>query len=369
MNVLVRNVPLSVLTAVCLFGVQSSHGQTSVTTNPVGYVQLTCTASSDTVVAVPFTQPAAFVGTVASVSGSTVTVSGTASWTTNQFVYSGSGSSTYYAQMGPYSSGTDPLDGSYFTIASNGTNTLTLSLNGGSISSVPAGSTVTVYPYWTLGTVFPPSASGTAFIPTTSALFTQTVIYVPAYSGTGINLASPTAYFFYQGAWCLTTGSLGADYNDTVLPPDGYVTVRNPGSVTTVTTMGSVPMGNLMVPLATNATIPQDNFVSIARPVATTLNNLGLISSGAFTPTTNSLFTQDELLLFSGTQTGINNAPGSGGIYYYYIGSSGTGWRLTTDALTTDHGNDTIPAGVGFIIRKVGTGNGATAFWQNPPSY
>ena len=242
-------------------------------------------------------------------------------------------------------------------------------MNGDTISGVPVGSAVSVIPYWTLGTVFPASASGTAFVATTSALYPQTLIYVPAYSGTGINLAAPTSYFFYQGVWCSSSGVLGTSYSDTTLIPDGYVTVRNPGINTSVTTMGTVPMGNLTIPLATNASLQQDNFVSIGRPVPTSLNNLGLISSGAFVPTTNPLDVQDELLLFSGTQSGINNAPGTGGVYFYYMGTSGTGWRLSSDVLTSDHGNDAIPAAAGFIIRKVATGNGHTVFWQNSPTY
>ncbi|HEX4083803.1 MAG TPA: TIGR02597 family protein [Chthoniobacteraceae bacterium] len=367
MSVPVRLFPRLLFAAALLLAAHNSKAQTSVATNPVGYVQLTCTAASDTTVAVPFTQPAAFVGTIAAISGSTVTVNGTASWTANQYVYSGSGSSTYYAQMGPYSSGTDPMDGSYFTVVSNGTNTLTLSLNGGSLSAVPAGSTITIYPYWTLATVFPPNESGTDFIASTSPLSHQTQVLIPNYTGTGANLSPTETYFFYNSAWRLVGDSISNSHNDDVLIPDGYVIVRNPSATTTLTTMGNVLTGNLTIPLATEASIAQDNFVSICRPIDTTLNNLDLISAGAFTVSTSPLAHQDLLLLTSNTNVGFNKSPTS--TYFYYVGTSGTGWRLVGDSISNDHGNDVVPAGTGCIIRKVATNNGNTVFWQNSPSY
>ncbi|MGA3172339.1 MAG: TIGR02597 family protein [Chthoniobacteraceae bacterium] len=373
MNASVRSVPLLplllVLTVAGVLAVQQLSAQTTVSTNPVGYNQVACTGSSDTIVSVPFTQPASYVGLIASVSGSTVTVSGTAGWTANQFVYSGSGSSTYYAQMGPGSSGTDPLDGSFYTVASNGTNALTLDLNGDNISSVPAGSTITIYPYWTLGTVFPPSESGTYFVASQSPGNKGTEILIPAYSGTGINLAAPSTYYFYNNQWCLVGDLTTNSHNNDILIPDGYMVIRNPTSVagTTLTAMGTVPMGNFMIPLATDTNTEQDNFVSICRPIGTTLNQLGLGGTPAFTSSPSPGQHQDELLVTSTGQTGVNIAPNM--TYYYLASVSGTGWRLVGDLSTNDHGSDVVSPGSGFIVRKVSTNNGATAFWQNPASY
>jgi uncharacterized protein (TIGR02597 family) len=368
MNVSVRRFPLYILAAAGLITAHESRAQTtSVATNPVGYVQVTCTAASDTVVSVPFIQPAAYVGQIASVSGSTVTISGTSGWTANQFVYSGSGSSTYYAQMGPCSSGTNPKDGCYYTVVSNGANTLTLALNGDNISTVPVGSTISVIPYWTLGTVFPPSASGTAFIASTSPVVRQTQIFLPNYSAAGDYLSTSATYFYYNGAWRLVGDLVTNSHNDDVLIPDGYVTVRNPSATTTLTTMGNVQTGNFMIPLDTLTSGPQDNAVGICRPVDTSLNNLGLISSGAFTPSTSPVVRNDQIFLVSNTSAGLYKSATA--TYFYYMGTSGTGWRLVGDLITNDHGSDVIPAGTGFTIRKVATSGGATAFWQNPPTY
>jgi uncharacterized protein (TIGR02597 family) len=244
-----------------------------------------------------------------------------------------------------------------------------VSLNGASLNNLTAGSTVSVIPYWTFGTVFPPSASGTAFIASTSPLVRQTQVFVPNYSGTGDYLGPAATYFFYSGHWCLVGDSVSNSHNNDILIPDGYVTVRNPASAgtTTLTTMGNVLTGNFTIPLATNTSGPQDNAVGICRPVDTSLNNLGLISSGAFTPSTSALVRQDQIFLVSNTEAGLYK--GATATYFYYVGTSGTGWRLVGDSIINDHGNDVIPAGTGFTIRKVATGNGATAFWQNPPTY
>jgi len=366
MNSPVRRLLLFIMAMACIIVARESGAQT-ISSNAVGYVQLTCTAASDTTLAVPFTQPAATVGLIALVSGSTVTVSGTAGWTSNQFVYSGSGSSTYYVQLGPCGSGTDPKDGSYYTIASNGANTLTLELNGDDISSVPAGCTLTVYPYWTLATVFPPSTSGTSFIASTSPLFRQTQILVPNASGAGINLATAATYYFYNGAWRLAGDSVSNSHNDDILIPDSYVTVRNPSGTTTLMTKGNVQSGNFTIPLATEASGAQDNFVGICRPIDTSLNDLALATSGAFTSSTSGQTLQDQILLISNTTAAINKSASA--TYFYYTGTSGTGWRLFGDSITNDHGGDLIPAGTGFVIRKAATAGGATEFWQNPPTY
>lgn len=366
MNVSVRGLPLLTFAFAVMISPRTSCAQTSVATNPVGYVQLTCSGAADTIISVPFQQPAAYVGLVTSVSGSTVTLSGTPGLTTSQFLYSVSGT-TYYAQMGPATvSGTDSWDGSYYTIVANGSNTLTVSTNGNNISTVPAGSTVSVIPYWTVGTVFPPSASGTAFI-ASSALTTQTQILLPNISGSGTGLGVANTYFFYSGAWRKDNYPIGNSYNDDIIIPDTYMTVRNPTTTTTLTTMGNVDVANFMVGLVADGSGAQDNPVAIPRPVPTTLDNLGLITSGVFQASPSPLTINDELLVLSNTSSQFSPPPVA--TYYYYAGTSGTGWQENNYPFTFNYGSSVIPPGAGFIIRKVAVTNGTTAFWQNPPVY
>ena len=60
-----------------------------------------------------------------------------------------------------------PKEGSYYTVTANGTNSLTVNLNGDSLSTVTAGTSVTLIPYWTLGTAFPASDAGTSYTTST----------------------------------------------------------------------------------------------------------------------------------------------------------------------------------------------------------
>ena len=211
-----------VTTAVLPTTNDTTTSSTSAATDPVGFTTANLLANSDSLISIPFTRPAAFAGAISSISGSTITVSSSANFTANQFVYvQGTQSNTYYAIIGPLMttvSGTvtatngstavtatagllsiavgdelivnglaynvasvtsdtaltlsraytgttgsglaatydhSPKEGSYYTVTANGTNTLAVSLNGDSLSTVAAGTTVTLIPYWTLGVAFP----------------------------------------------------------------------------------------------------------------------------------------------------------------------------------------------------------------------
>ncbi len=352
------------------------RAQTTVTTTPVGYVQLACTGSADTVVSVPFMQPAAYAGMVQSVSANVVTISGTPAFTSSQYIYSGSGSNTYFAMFGPAASGSDPKTGACYTITANGTNTLTLALNGDTISSVPAGSAISIVPYWTISTVFPASneisvnPSGSFEKSTSTHLNNlKTQILIPDYGAAGTDISTANRYYFYNGAWVLFGDTNPAHVaGDDVLINNGYFLVRNNNApTTTLTTMGTVVTGTVTVPLSTEAAGYQDNPVSLARPVAYTLNETGLGGSAAFTTSTTTHLNNlaDQLLLYSGSSTTMN--PSLTTLYYYYQGH----WAMFSDPYgpSTDHGSDPINAGTGFVIRKAGNLTGATVFWQNASIY
>ena len=246
MSVSVRCFPLAILVIAGFAAAPVSRANTSVTTNPgrLRPAHLQRQRRHDRLGALPAAGGVVRRDPVASVNGSTVTVNGTSAWTTNQFVYSGSGSSSYYAQIGTVQFGTDPKDGSDYTVTANGTNSLTLNLNGDNIGSVPAGSTISVVPYWTLATVFPASTAGTAFISSTSPKLSKlaTQILIPNYSGTGVNLSAAATYYFYNGAWELygDTNSPPHVAGDDILINNGYFIARNPTATTaTLTTMGN----------------------------------------------------------------------------------------------------------------------------------
>ncbi len=218
----------------------------------------------------------------------------------------------------------------------------------------------------TLSSVFPASDAGVSFIISPSSINRQTRIFIPDYSGVGINLAPIIQYFYFNGAWRRAGQPVTVDYGDDPFLNAGYFILRNAATGTTLTTLGSVLTKNTTIPLFTRVgatSVTQDNFVSIIRPIDVKLNDLGLITSGAFLSSPTALNRIDQLLLFDNAQVAINKSPTV--IYFYFNGA----WRKAGQPVTTDFGNDTIAAGTGFLIRKGGTPTGATSLWKNSPTY
>src|SRR5436190_10892613 len=115
---------------------------------PTGFLQIPLLGNSDNFISLPFTRSGGRLATVASVSGSTITVSDAINWTSNQFVYSvGAQSNTYYVRL---TSGA--AEGRIFPITANGANTLSIGTN--TVSPVTAGDLLMIEPYWTLGAAF-----------------------------------------------------------------------------------------------------------------------------------------------------------------------------------------------------------------------
>ena len=104
MNTFRITLPATFLGALSLFLLPATpgFGQTTATTDPVGYTALSLPASSDSLISIPFTRPAAFVGAIGSISSNVITTASSPGWTASQYKYvSGTQSSTYYAIIGP----------------------------------------------------------------------------------------------------------------------------------------------------------------------------------------------------------------------------------------------------------------------------
>ena len=246
-----------------------------------------------------------------------------------------------------------------------GVSTVTLITNGDDVSTIVAGTQVALIPYWTLATLFPPSDLGVSYIGTASIRSYQTQILMPNYGKAGINIAPYPGYYYSTASsqWMMEGGTT-ANVGDTVFLPDGYFTLRNAATATTLTSLGSVNDQRLSIPLTSGTSASQqDNFVSITRPLPVALRDLNLIASGAFTPTTSVRSIQDQLALYNNGVAGINKSPNASTDYFYmngiwqHLGGNGT-----------DAGSDTIPTGAAILIRKTGT-TGSTSFWVNQPTY
>ena len=318
----------------------------SVVTDPVGFTTSTCLTNSDTVLGLPFTRPQSFTGAISSVSGSIITVTGSPGWVTNQFVYvQGSQPNHYYALIGPAST-TNPKEGHIYTITANSGSTLTVDTTNDALTGIPANAQVVVIPYWTPATLFPASNANISFTPTTSPPTYKTLLRVPNYAASGINLPYAAEYYFNSGAWQrISPPGVG---DDDALLPDGYFVVRTSNGAPTLplTNLGAVLLKKTSTALLTAASPGQDNPAGLVRPFDVALNATGLSSAfGA----------SDQLLLFNNAQAAFDKAPSA--IYTY-----DTRWRLAGDATLADRGSDVIPQGNGFLVRKSG---GLSVFWTN----
>jgi uncharacterized protein (TIGR02597 family) len=335
----------------------------SVATDPVGFVTVTTLSNSDTIFSTPLAQSEAFRGSVGSLTSTTVTAAGTPGFTPSAFVYAaGTQSNTYFLRFR-----TGAMAGSYFTITANTASTVTLDLAGNVLGAAP-GDQFAIIPYWTLGTAFPASSAGTAFQTSTSIFSINTEILFPDQVSQGINLSSAATYFFLNGAWRQFGAPLNVSFNDTVMPPDSYVTIRNTAFTGSISVMGGVPGTPQVAPVNSYPGNQQDNFLALTFPVAVTLNNLGLVGSNASTspirPSTSVFNLVDQILVFDNTVPGINK---SASATYFYLNNA---WRKFGSPLTTDFGGDVLQPGSGLILRRGVDSSGPRSLdWQyTPPS-
>jgi uncharacterized protein (TIGR02597 family) len=344
----------------------SAVAQTTIATDPVGFATINTLPESDSYISVPFTRPPEFTGGIQTASGNTITVAGSPGWTPNQFVYAaGSQSKHYYALIGSGGS-TNAKEGRTYPITGNTANTLTVDTSTENLSGITANTQVVVIPYWSVGTVFPATDANVSFTPSTSSSALKTQVRVPDDTASGIN-PGPLAIYYYSNNIDGTTNNVGwrkvgdantVDHGDDVLLPDSYMVIRQANGAPGLpfTALGGVLLKKYTTPLRTAANAQQDNPVAILRPLDVTLNMTGL------NPTDGSFVANDELLLFNNAVPGFDKSPSA---VYYRDPAQNFNWRLVGDNVLRDHGNDVIPLGTGFIVRKAANGTGANVAWTN----
>ena len=90
-----------------------------------------------------------------SVSGSTLTINGSPSWTNNQFVYAaGTQPKHYYVLIGN-GGAANPKEGHIYTVISNGGNTLTVNTSFDNLTGIAVSTKVTVIRYLDSGNNIP----------------------------------------------------------------------------------------------------------------------------------------------------------------------------------------------------------------------
>jgi uncharacterized protein (TIGR02597 family) len=313
-----------------------------------GFLEIPLIGNSDSYVSHAFVRPAIAVTLVGSVSSNTIAVSDAPNWTPNQFAQSNS----YYAR---FVSG--PSEGRIYPIISNGANSVTVN-SVGALTNVQPNDVISIEPYWTLGTTWP-NGDGVFASPTPGNRYTE--VLLPS-TNNGVNLSAAAVMYFNGGVW-KQIGFGNASQNDVVLPLNSYFVVRhNVATNSTMVQAGVVVSSKMAVPLRTTTSSPQDNFVSVARPVRVTLDQSGLIGSGAFSASPLPGSRTDELLYFDNSVASRNKSATA--VYYYWNGA----WRQVGVG-TNDVGSTAVfGSGTAAIIRKA-SNNVPSVIWTNAPNW
>ena len=351
----------------------------------------TALGQSDTFISLPVHRKEAFVGKVASVSGTNneiVKVQGTPGWADDDFVYSvGVQPDTFYAMITDGDSA-----GRYWEILDNagsavaGESSITLDVAGEDITgNVGNGTGIKIIPFWTLNTLMP---GGQGIHASTSHAGSQrkSEIIIPS-SAAGINLASGLSYYYYSGTagagpgWRQAGGGISNIKNDDTLAPDLFFIVRHNVSTgglqpqndgrTEITPIGTVFNNTYrtLVNVQLDNT-DQDNAIGLTVPVEVTLNESNIWESGAFVGSTSHAGSQrqDQILVFDNSVAAKNKAATFS--YYYYSGAAGAGpgWRRAGGGISNIVNDVIFSIDKTVIIRKKGVVAGSV-IWDMTPSY
>jgi uncharacterized protein (TIGR02597 family) len=329
------------------------------TSDPVGFVQLSLPGNSDSYVSIPFLRPNAGFALVASVAGNVITATQQYSnpWPVNQFLYSaGTQSNTYYVR---FVSGA--AEGRTCTITANDTNSLTINATSDALAAIKPGDPLVIEPYWTLNSIFP-NGAGVNVSPSQGSRNTE--ILIPDFTTSGINLSSTKSYYFNSGVW-KQFGLGSVDHGDDIVQLNAPFIIRhNVATNTTLVALGVVPMARWNAPLRIpdgTAGDKQDNYLALVRPAAVSLDDSGLVASGAFAASPLPGARTDELLTFDNSAVAKNKS--SSAIYFYWSNA----WRRVGSGSAAFGSALVFTPATGVIIRK-GT-NVLSPIWTNAPTY
>jgi uncharacterized protein (TIGR02597 family) len=224
-------------------------------------------------------------------------------------------------------------------------------LEGGTLAPLVPGDKVAIIPYWTFGTMFP---GGMGIHAASSIARLNTEIYFPETTKDGINITPERTFYFRSGNWReVGAGSILRD--DETIPPDLFIWIRHRlDQSTELISYGSVLPGRFNIPLKRLTTARQDSYVALPRPVALTLDELGLLQSGAYRAS-NRVVPIDEVHLYD---------PLTQGYATFY--NRNNQWRKVGDNINYN-GVKVVPPSTGILLRL---GSAETSvLWSNDPTY
>lgn len=341
---------LSAALCVSVFPI-STHAATS---DPVGAMTVTINEGSDNFIAIPFTSAPSFQGAVGSLTNTSGDIYSLGLGSTFAGADADALAGFYYVR---FLSGS--AEGKYFTILNSSTTSVDVDSLGDDLSGVVAGDSFAIYEYYTLSSLFPPATQDTLVVSTGNLPFQRgSELLLPNVSGSGLNRAPTFKYYVTSTEWKNTADFSNA--NDIILYPDSFIIIRQKSGAGAkeLTLFGSVPMHPSST-YVTQLSIPNDNYLSYARPVSTTLDQLDFGSE--FTDSTGNLPFQrgDELLVWA-NPTGLNPAPNK---KFYRVSGE---WRDTADFSVAN--SFVVEAGSALIIRKK-SGTDQSLVWKETPNY
>ena len=320
------------------------------TTDPVGYVTQTSTNGDDTVLYPQLLSTPDLTGSPSAISSGQLTIGDsleTNAYALSHFVLFCDGN----------------LQGEWFQVVSNTASSITVAEDLENLGATTSDNTKLIA-FWTLDKLFP---GGVGFPGSADVTDPVAFILTNNPSATGTNFAPGNSYFYHTGeqtteGWYLD-GDFSGTIGNTVLSPETYFTVRNSsGQDVSFTAAGNVPVDLLATNIGRLTNGPQDNQLVNPYPAPLSLDDSGLISSGAFEASADVTDPVDLLLLYDNEATvGTNVAPSK--TYFYHSGEQTTaGWYLDGEFSETV-GADTIPAGGAFVVRKA-NGSAGTVKWS-----
>lgn len=319
----------------------------SAATSPVGFLSDAIPANSDSTATAPLTRPSVFQGSIASISGNTITVTGTPNWQTapaKQFQHvPATQPNTYYVQIADGNKA-----GLYATISDNTANSLTVQVNGNdnlsgiateAVDGTGNGARITIIPFWTPATLFPATwPAGTQV-----HLFDDSVV--------GVNQSASQILVTNGSQWFDNETGQGAS-ELLIHPQDSFVIRNMSASPLDRTVLGSVPMIRHRTVISTLApNTPQDVHIAYQSPAPELIGNSSLgIASG------------DQLFVFD------NAAPGQNKSASQILVFNGSQWF---DNETGQNVSNTfsLQPGHGYVFRKAATATPQDFVWADNQSY
>lgn len=338
-------------------------------TAPVGYVNLTFKAESDTPFSLPLNRPKVYAGQATGISGNTINFAN-GDLTPNQYVYADvTQNEKFYLLVT-----TGVLEGRSFDVTANEAGSITVDPDGDTdiLTTIkkldPSEDALKpnfeIRPHWTLNTLFP---DGTNFPASANNNLPQgRLMWRTSDKNTatdiGVNISLSNSYFFFDNGneslkgW-YPSGSFTKSPDD-VLRRDIMYVYRNSSTIEyALSLVGDVPLtdSNLTVKILSDE-IRQDNYMTLPFPVDTSLAESGILSMPGFIKSTGNpnLPNGDIVQVYAYPSLGINPAPVAQYIYFDADGTTNDAWYRIGNVSPGKSVDDVkiFKAGAGYVIRK-----------------